>query len=217
MSLKSLIKSKVTIISISSSLHEAAQLMLKDHVGSVIVVDNKKGEDKVNPVGIITDRDIALAIGAMGFYDKKIAVSEFMSKNVVLCSDSDGLFETIKKMKSNGVRRIPVVDKHNSLIGIITADDIFQLLSSELSDLSSVVNTEQDYEKEVFKGAEQDHQILNSEFRHQGDEHISGFTPTHLADRLDDLYFFDDFDDPTPYEYTIADSKNSEIHPVNNK
>lgn len=217
MSLKSLLKSKVTIVSASTSLHEVAQVMLKDHVGSVIVVEKKNGEDKVNPLGIITDRDIALAIGAMGFYDKKIAVSELMSKNVVLCSETDGLFDTIKKMKSNGVRRIPVVDKNNSLVGIITADDIFQLLSTELSDLASVVNIEQDYEKEVFKGAELDHQVQNSEFRHQGDKNLSGFIPTHLADRLDDLYFFDDFDDPTPYEYTIADVKNSEIHPVNNK
>jgi CBS domain-containing protein len=118
-------------------------------VGSVIVIDRDSSSSS-RPVGILTDRDIALAIGTSTNLDGKNSVSDYMTKNILMCSIDDSLFETIDKMKSNGIRRIPVLDNNHNLAGLISADDVLQLLSKELNALSLIINSETEHERNIF-------------------------------------------------------------------
>lgn len=146
MPLKDIIRSKVSVIEANASLKDAAEKMYKDHVGSIVIIDKTKST-KGKPVGILTDRDVAIALGTSKKLERKKTVKDFMTKNMIMCSVDDGLYDAISIMKTNGIRRVPVVDSHNDLAGVICADDVLQILSKELNALSILINNEAEREK----------------------------------------------------------------------
>lgn len=123
----------------------ACKLMRHYHVGSLVVVDEVGG--KRVPVGIVTDRDIVMEIDAMELDPKIITVGDIMSDNLVTVTESQGLLETIELMRHRGVRRVPVVDVDNWLTGIVTVDDLLEVLAGELSHIATIVSTEQKREQ----------------------------------------------------------------------
>jgi CBS domain-containing protein len=123
------------------SLRVAAQLMREKHVGALAVVDERNG-DRI-PVGIITDRDIVIAVVAKGLDADTLLVGEAMSADLVTARESDGVSECIAKMRAKGVRRVPVVDARGALVGIVSADDFLDLLAEELSGLARMIASEQ--------------------------------------------------------------------------
>ena len=123
------------------SLRVAAQLMREKHVGALAVVDERNG-DRI-PVGIITDRDIVIAVVAKGLDADTLLVGEAMSTDLVTARESDGVSECIAKMRAKGVRRVPVVDARDALVGIVSADDFLDLLAEELSGLARMIASEQ--------------------------------------------------------------------------
>lgn len=150
MALKDIIQKDVTAIKSTATLKDVAKLMYQNHIGAVVVVDKMNGVRKT-PVGIITDRDIALSLGKNGKLDPNCSVKEVMTPNVVMCSPEDGIYETIHKMRTNGIRRIPVVNKKDQLVGIIASDDLIKLLGSEINDLSQIITLETEKESHVKK------------------------------------------------------------------
>ena len=126
------------------SIPEVAQLMRQHHVGDVVVVDEING--KLVPVGIVTDRDIVIQIIAPSLDLDDFSVGDIMSPQLVSVQEKDGIFETIRLMRSKGIRRIPVVDAQDGLIGIVAADDILDLLAEELAALAKVAPREQERE-----------------------------------------------------------------------
>lgn len=159
MALRELIRKNVSVVPTTASLKDAAAMMYHDHVGSVLVVDRTKNP-MGRPVGIITDRDVTMAMGMTNNLDPKMSVKDFMSKNLLMCSEDDGLYETISKMKTNGIRRIPVLDKQSNLAGIICADDVLLLLSKELNDLSAIIGNELSREEQISVAITPDHQMI---------------------------------------------------------
>ncbi len=122
------------------SIPEVAQLMRQHHVGDVVVVDEING--KLVPVGIVTDRDIVIQIIAPSLDLDDFSVGDIMSPQLVSVQEKDGIFETIRLMRTKGIRRIPVVDAQDGLIGIVAADDILDLLAEELTVLAKVAPRE---------------------------------------------------------------------------
>ena len=120
----------------SMRILDAAQLMREYHVGDLVVVDETNG--KRVPVGIVTDRDIAIEIIAKSLDFKQFNVSDIMSPQLVSVQESEGVFETIRLMRVKGIRRIPVVNQDGGLEGIVSADDILDLLAEEMSQLAKV-------------------------------------------------------------------------------
>ncbi len=106
------VMNKVIAIEPHLTLKEAAQIMSKKNIGSLVVVDNKK------LVGIITDHDIIENISNVN-----AKVSDIMSKNVVTVDAEESIDTAAEIMKSKKVRRLPVVEE-GKLVGIITATDI---------------------------------------------------------------------------------------------
>jgi len=125
-------------------LPEAAQLMRQHHVGDLVVVDEVNG--KRVPVGIVTDRDMVIEIIAQSLDLNAFSVGDIMSQQLVSVRETEGVFETIRVMRSKGIRRIPVVNQEGGLVGIVSADDILDLLAEEMTELAKVAPRGQERE-----------------------------------------------------------------------
>ncbi len=102
-------------------VYDAARIMNENHIGCIPVCDENK-----NLVGLLTDRDIVLRGVACDKNTKTTPVSEIMTTNVWTCGCNDDLEEAQKIMSQNQVRRIPVVDSQNKMVGILTTGDLVQ-------------------------------------------------------------------------------------------
>ena len=71
------------------------------------------------------------------------AVGDIMSPQLVSVQENEGVFETIRLMRVKGIRRIPVVNQAGGLEGIVSADDILDLLAEEMAELAKVAPREQ--------------------------------------------------------------------------
>jgi predicted transcriptional regulator len=117
------------------TLLRVAQLMKMQHVGDVVVV---KSNGNKKPIGIVTDRDIALAIAAEGL-SPATKVSEIMSTHLVTAKNDFGISDTIKKMEAEAVRRIVVLDHNGDVCGMVSLDDMLKIIAGELSGLGHLV------------------------------------------------------------------------------
>jgi signal-transduction protein with cAMP-binding, CBS, and nucleotidyltransferase domain len=131
------------------SVSEAAKVMRKRHVGTVVIVDEAGGRQV--PCGIVTDRDIVIEIVAKGLDPESVRVGDMISGELTIVRELDGVAETVALMRAKAVRRLPVVDATGTLIGIVTADDVLQLLSEEMSSLAAMITREQRREVLVRK------------------------------------------------------------------
>ena len=127
------------------TLTEAARLMRQRHSGDLIVVDNAD-EDR-EPVGVITDRDIVIEGVAQGRDPNQTKVRDIMSKRVVVASASEDLSAAIDRMRAHGVRRIPVLDDQQRVIGVVALDDVIRVHSEQAAAILDVVAKQQQREK----------------------------------------------------------------------
>ncbi len=141
MPISELCNREVVIVRPEESALDAARLMRRNHVGDVLVVEDR-GSRRI-PVGIVTDRDLVVEIMAMKLDPASLAVKDIMVSDLATIKEDAGLFEAIGYMRTKGVRRLPVVDGAGSLIGILTLDDLIELLADEMSALAKLVKHEQ--------------------------------------------------------------------------
>lgn len=127
------------------SIIEAAKLMRLHHVGDIVIVEQRGGVSA--PVGILTDRDLVVEILAQELSPDEVAVGDVMSYELVTAKEGDSLWDTVQRMRERGVRRMPVIDAGGGLVGIVTLDDLLEVLADELAALSRVVRREQDKER----------------------------------------------------------------------
>jgi len=126
------------------SVHQAAEMMRKHHVGSLVVTEQPNGERI--PIGFITDRDIVLAVVAVGISTDALMVSDIMSRNVATCTENEDIFDAIETMRARGVRRLPVLNSVGGLTGMVAADDIYGALGTHMRELSEALTREQAHE-----------------------------------------------------------------------
>lgn len=136
----------VVIARRNERVREIAQRMLDHHVGSVVVVDEEDG--KRIPVGIVTDRDIVLAIVASDRDARNTPIEEVMSSDLVKAWEDDDAEDAIKRMRSCGIRRLPVVNDDEGLEGIIAFDDVLEYITEQLDDLANLLSREQRRERD---------------------------------------------------------------------
>jgi CBS domain-containing protein len=103
------------------SAQRAAQLMKQENIGPVLVCENRSGKKLV---GIVTDRDLAVQVVAEGRNPQTTRVGEIMSRELYTCGPGDDLETALQTMEDRQVRRIPVVDNQNRVVGIIAQADI---------------------------------------------------------------------------------------------
>jgi len=129
------------IIQKDQNVLEAAKLMRVFNVGDLIVVSMSKEGN--TPVGIVTDRDIVLQVVADNADPQSLTVGEIMSKELVTGRENDGIYESIERMRTHGIRRLPVVNDKGYLAGILSVDDILEFLGEEVTSLIGLIYKEQ--------------------------------------------------------------------------
>lgn len=108
----------------------AARRMRDFKVGCVIVVRNAR------PVGILTDRDLAIRVVAAGLDPERTPVSEIVTYDATTVPRDAGIESAVRLMSERGVRRLPIVTDEGRVTGIVTADDLMVLLNGQLAELA---------------------------------------------------------------------------------
>ncbi|WP_246984587.1 CBS domain-containing protein [Halorientalis marina] len=120
----------------SATAEALAMRLAEVGIGSIVI------EEEMRPVGIVTDRDIAVRVAARDRPADEVTAAEIMTEDPVTVRDDAGLFAVTETMREHGVRRMPVVNDEGTLVGIITLDDVMQLLATELDNLAAVIEAE---------------------------------------------------------------------------
>jgi len=105
----------------NDSVAKAAGLMKREDIGSIPVIENEQTQ---RLVGIVTDRDLALIIVAEGRDARSTKVESVMTRKLVTCLADDDLQNALGAMAEHQLRRIPVVDNENKIVGIIAQADV---------------------------------------------------------------------------------------------
>jgi CBS domain-containing protein len=127
----------VVFVSRNDTVAQAARLMREHHIGSLVVADGANGARR--PAGMITDRDIAVGVVALGLDPEATSVEAAMRGRIVAVREDEGVGRAIALMRAEGVRRLPVVDASGTLVGVIAADDLIDLFAEEMSGLAGML------------------------------------------------------------------------------
>ena len=100
-------------------IYDVARIMNENHVGCIPICNEEK-----NVVGVLTDRDIVLRSVACDKNAKTTPVSEIMTTNVYTCKSEQDIEDAQYIMEQNQIRRIPIVDNNNKMIGILSTGDL---------------------------------------------------------------------------------------------
>lgn len=136
MSLERICGKTVVTISPDATVLDAAKLMQSQHIGSLVVID------EFRPIGMLTDRDIVLKLVANEKKPGETAVKSIMTANPTMVNVNYDVLDAVRLMRDRGVRRLPVIDEHRHLLGIITLDDVLTAFGAELGDLAGAVQKE---------------------------------------------------------------------------
>lgn len=107
---------------------DAAKLMVKKKVGSVVVVDVEG-----KPVGIVTERDILKRVTVLNKSPKEIAVQEIMSSPVITIKAYDSIETAAAVMSKKRIKRLVVLEEDGSLVGVLSITDITRKLAKILA------------------------------------------------------------------------------------
>ncbi len=135
---------KVTTVTHVQSLKEAAKLMYEKDIGCVIVIMNTNPD---KPAGIITERDILRVVAYDQIYQPTtpheislldMTVMSFMSTPVITIASNATIWDALEVMQHSKIRRLPVLDKKEKMVGIITEKDVIRAIASNRSILSEL-------------------------------------------------------------------------------
>lgn len=116
----------VVTTSAQMTVAQAARTMRSKNVGALVVANAGR------PIGMLTDRDIAIEVVAQGMDPESVRVADVMHKKPITIHQDLGILDAAKVFAKTGVRRLPVVDKGGVLVGVITIDDLLMLLGNEI-------------------------------------------------------------------------------------
>lgn len=136
MPIQDLARDDVVSTSPDASVPELAQLMRDENVGSVVIRSDE------SPVGIATDRDLTTRVLAEEIDPIDQTAEDVMSGDLCTVGPDAGFYEAAEVMSDNGIRRLPVCTEDDELLGIITADDLTELLAEENGQLASVIQAQ---------------------------------------------------------------------------
>jgi CBS domain-containing protein len=135
MLIRKLAKLDVVTIDPEASVLEAARVMRNEHVGDVIVTGPGR-----RPIGILTDRDIVVSVVAKDVeHLSRLAVKDVLTPDPILAYEDEETESVLLRMRRHGVRRMPVVNREGSLIGVFAVDDLLAMLALDLASIVSVV------------------------------------------------------------------------------
>lgn len=138
MSVGSVCTREVITIGPEDSVIDAARLMRSKGVGTLVVVEGEAGSQV--PVGLVTDRDIAVGVVAVSpEHINTLSVSDILVRELVTTEEDVSSWRALQRMRERGIRRMPVLDDAGYLSGIITLDDLLVQLADALSCASQIL------------------------------------------------------------------------------
>jgi CBS domain-containing protein len=123
----------------------AAHLMRTHHVGDLVVVEDPDHERV--PLGVITDRDLVLEVLGNGLDPATTTLGALIHRPVVIAREDEDTSVVIERMHSHGVRRVPVVDQHGAVVGIITLNDLLRVFVDEAAKLVQIMSRGENQER----------------------------------------------------------------------
>ena len=130
----------VVVAEPQESAAAVAELMRGHHVGCVVLVQGDL--TRRVPVGIVTDRDLALAVVAEDRSPSQTSVASAMTPEPYLAREEQDAYDVLQQMRARGLRRVPVVDSAGVLQGIFTFDDFIEWTAEHMLQLTSLVQRE---------------------------------------------------------------------------
>jgi CBS domain-containing protein len=126
MSIENIITRDVDVIESQESVQMAANRMHTHNVGCLVVVDREQ-----QPIGMLTDRDLAVRVVACAKDPRTTSVGEVMSQPVATVDENASMDSALTAMRAGPYRRMPAVNLSGELVGLITLDDILGHLTSQ--------------------------------------------------------------------------------------
>ncbi len=136
-------KRQVVTVTPRTELIAAAQLMREKHVGFLVVVEPEPLTQFGKPVGVLTDRDMVVSVMARGADPKALTVADIMNQGPAMVEERESIDQALQTMRRMGVRRLPVVGPQGLLAGVVSLDDVIDVLAGQLGDLSGALRNEQ--------------------------------------------------------------------------
>lgn len=131
--LKDFATSVVAVVEPETPAVIVAKLMRQHHIGALVVVD---AMEKTRPVGIVTDRDLVLELMAEGLDPAVFTAGDIMTVDLVLATSEMDAMQAVELMKTHRLRRLVITDDAGNLKGIVTMEDVLELLAGELASLA---------------------------------------------------------------------------------
>jgi CBS domain-containing protein len=139
----------VVTVTQGTDLVAAARLMREKHVGYLVVVEPATKTQRSQVIGVLTDRDIVVAVVAREIDPRTLTVGDAMTRDPLYADEGDTLEGTLNRMRHLGVRRVPVIGNDGELRGVLSLDDALDALADQLSNIAGVIRNEQRAERAV--------------------------------------------------------------------
>ena len=136
MSLDDLIHREPETLPPDASCASAARLMRDANVGAVVVVEGSK------PLGLVTDRDLAVRVIASQRDPARVTLAEVMSGEPIFLSERRDVSSVVAVMRDLAIRRVMVVDDAGELVGVVAMDDLLMRLAEHLGGLTEAIRKE---------------------------------------------------------------------------
>jgi CBS domain-containing protein len=137
-SISEIINKDVKVIDQEQNIFDTSKVMIDNNIGSVVIIDNN---DSKNPVGIITERDIVRIVSTFSLSDLQVPIRKLMSYPLITLSQNASVLDALKLMYEKNIRRVIILEG-NTLIGIVTENDIFKLLMSNKELITTVISND---------------------------------------------------------------------------
>ncbi len=146
----SVCKRGVVTVAPLDDLVAAAHLMREKHVGYLIVSEAAGPAQKEGRVvGVLTDRDIVVAVLAQEVDAHALKVGDVMTRDPLLIEEGQSIEAVLRHMREAGVRRVPVVDRSGALTGVLSIDDVLESIAEQLINIAGSIRNEQRMERAV--------------------------------------------------------------------
>ncbi len=149
MSVGDICRREVVTITPDAGLCDAARVMREKHVGFLVVVGpaTEQGDRLVQ--GVLTDRDIVVTVVGRDADPKDLKVVDIMTRNPLLIAAGTSVAGALGLMRADGVRRVPVVGVRNELVGVLSIDDVLDVVANQLTAISGAMQGERALERVV--------------------------------------------------------------------
>lgn len=137
MQVKEVMSTPPVTVDADATLHEAIEVMLRNRVGSAVVVDE-------GPVGILTRSDVLRAAYTVGPKLDSIGVTRGMSEDLVTTNPETSVRHALELMKAHDIKKLPVVDGLD-LVGVVTATDIADHLPEHVREVKRTIERRDDW------------------------------------------------------------------------